>query len=256
VIDSHAHLNDPDFDADLHEVIQRAKAAGVTGIINIGYDLPSSRRAVELAAEYDWMHAVTGVHPHYAQKVTPEILAELEQLARAPQVVAIGETGLDYYYDNSPREIQQQVFHRHLELAERLGLPVVVHSRDATQDTLAIIREHPGNRYLMHCYSQSVESARIYLDLGCYISFAGPVTFKNAHKLRQVAAAVPLDRLLIETDCPYLAPVPHRGKRNEPAWVKHVAEKLSELHSIPVEELIAVTTANTQAFFGIKPKVG
>jgi len=256
LIDSHAHLNDPDFESDLGQVIQRAQAAGVTGIINIGYDLPSSRRAVELAAEYDWMYAVAGVHPHYARKVTPEMMAELEQLAHAQQIVAIGETGLDYYYDNSPRQIQQQVFHAHLQLAKKYDLPVVVHSRDATQDTLSIIKEHPGNRYLMHCYSQSLETAKLYLDLGCYISFAGPVTFKNAHKLRQVAAAVPLDRLLIETDCPYLAPVPHRGQRNEPAWVKHVAEKLAELHNVPVEELIAATTANTQAFFAIKPKSG
>lgn len=249
MIDSHAHLNDPEFEADLAEVIQRAQAAGVTGIINIGYDLPSSRRAVELAAEYDWMYAAVAVHPHDARTVTPETLAELEQLVEAQRVVAIGETGLDYYYDNSPRESQRQVFHQHLELAEKLGLPVVVHSRDATQDTLAIIKEHPNVRYLMHCYSQSRESVKSYLDLGCYISFAGPVTFKNAHKLREAAAAVPLDRLLIETDCPYLAPEPHRGRRNEPAWVKHVAEKLAELHGVQVEELIAVTTANTKAFF-------
>lgn len=249
MIDSHAHLNDPEFEADLAEVIQRAQAAGVTGIINIGYDLPSSRRAVELAAEYDWMYAAVAVHPHDARTVTPETLAELEQLVEAQRVVAIGETGLDYYYDNSPRESQRQVFHQHLELAEKLGLPVVVHSRDATQDTLAIIKEHPNVHYLMHCYSQSRESVKSYLDLGCYISFAGPVTFKNAHKLREAAAAVPLDRLLIETDCPYLAPEPHRGRRNEPAWVKHVAEKLAELHGVQVEELIAVTTANTKAFF-------
>lgn len=249
MIDSHAHLNDPEFEADLAEVIQRAQAAGVTGIINIGYDLTSSRRAVELAAEYDWMYAAVAVHPHDARTVTPETLAELEQLVEAQRVVAIGETGLDYYYDNSPRESQRQVFHQHLELAEKLGLPVVVHSRDATQDTLAIIKEHPNVHYLMHCYSQSRESVKSYLDLGCYISFAGPVTFKNAHKLREAAAAVPLDRLLIETDCPYLAPEPHRGRRNEPAWVKHVAEKLAELHGVQVEELIAVTTANTKAFF-------
>jgi len=249
LIDSHAHLNDPEFEADLAEVIQRAQAAGVTGIINIGYDLTSSRRAVELAAEYDWMYAAVAVHPHDARTVTPETLAELEQLVEAQRVVAIGETGLDYYYDNSPRESQRQVFHQHLELAEKLGLPVVVHSRDATQDTLAIIKEHPNVHYLMHCYSQSRESVKSYLDLGCYISFAGPVTFKNAHKLREAAAAVPLDRLLIETDCPYLAPEPHRGRRNEPAWVKHVAEKLAELHGVQVEELIAVTTANTKAFF-------
>lgn len=255
MIDSHAHLNDPRFDSILDDVIARAEAAGVEGIINIGYDLPSSRRAVELAETYDWMYAVVGIHPHEADEVTPQTMVELEQLAKAEQVVAIGETGLDYYYDNSPRKIQQQVFHAHLDLAKRLGLPVVIHSREATQDTIEIIKAHPENRFLLHCFSQSLESAKIYLDLGCYISFAGPITFKNAEKLRRIAAAVPLDRLMIETDCPYLAPVPYRGKTNEPAWVKYVAEKLAELHKISIEELVAVTTKNTREFFNLKSKV-
>lgn len=252
MIDSHAHLNDPRYDSILDDVIARAQAAGVEGIINIGYDLPSSRRAVELAQEYGWMYAVVGIHPHDADGVTPEIMVELEALAKEKGVVAIGETGLDYYYDNSPRDIQRKVFRAQLDLARRLDLPVVIHSREATQDTLEIIKENPDNRYLLHCYSQSLESAKIYLDLGCFISFAGPITFKNADKLRKVAAAIPLERLLIETDCPYLAPVPHRGKTNEPAWVKFVAEKLAELHNISLEELIEITNNNTREFFNLK----
>lgn len=252
MIDSHAHLNDPHFDANLTEVAERAKQAGVEGIINVGYDLESSHKAVALAEEYDWMWAVVGVHPHEARLVTPDTMAELERLARHPKVVAIGETGLDYYYDHSPREVQQQVFHQHLELAAKLKLPVVIHSRDAAQDTINIVKEHPDNRCVIHCYSGSLETAKIYLDLGHFISFTGSVTFKNAAKLREVAAAVPLERLMIETDCPYLSPEPMRGKPNEPAWIEYVAAKLAELHSISVDDLKAITAANARLFFNLK----
>ncbi len=252
MIDSHAHLNDQRFKAILPDVLARAKTAGLEGIINIGSDLPSSYSAVALAEEYDWLHAVVGIHPHEAESVTAEIMVELEQLAKDKIVVGIGETGLDYYYDNSPRDQQQKVFRAHLDLASRLDLPVVIHSRDATQDTLNILKEHPDNRCLLHCYSGSLETAKIYLDLGYYISFAGPITFKNAHKLRTVAANIPLDRLMIETDCPYLAPEPHRGKTNEPAWVLHVAEKIAELHGVSVEEVKAITMENTRTFFNLQ----
>jgi len=252
LIDSHAHLNDPHYDQILSEVIIRAEQAGIEGIINVGYDIPSSYRAVELANEYEWMYAVIGIHPHYAEQVSEADIKELEQLAEQGKVVGIGETGLDYYYDNSPREQQKLVFCQHLELAKRLDLPVVVHSRDAAKDTLDILKEHAKNRCVLHCYSGSLETAEIYLDMGHYISFAGPITFKNANKIRRVAANIPLDRLFIETDCPYLAPVPKRGNPNEPAWVVYVAEKLAELHDITIDEIKTITMENTRRFFRIE----
>lgn len=249
MIDSHAHLNDPHFDNILSEVVERAQQAGVKKIINVGFDIRSSYRAVELANQYSSMYAVIGVHPHDAKNVSNNSISELRQLAKDQKVVAIGETGLDYYYDHSPRNQQQTAFHQHLELAAELSLPVVVHSRDAAKDTHDIISEHPENKCLLHCYSGSLETARMYLDMGHYISFAGAITFKNAVKLRRVAANIPVERLLIETDCPYLAPEPHRGKPNEPAWVAYVAEKLAELHAIATDELKAITEQNTNTFF-------
>lgn len=251
MIDSHAHLNDSRFDKILPEVLERAKDAGVKQIINVGSDLSSSRRAIELAQEYESMHAVVGFHPHDAKLANQETMAELIELAKAKKVVAIGETGLDYHYDNSPRDQQRQVFHWHLEIAEQLDLPVVIHSRDATEDTIKILKQHPRNRCLLHCYSGSWETAQIYLNMGYYISFAGPITFKNAHKLRAVAAQVPLDRVMIETDCPYLAPEPYRGKTNEPAWVRSVAVKLAELHELPLDKIITATENNTKTFFDL-----
>lgn len=251
MIDSHAHLNDPHYDQILPEVIIRAQQAGIEGIINVGFDIPSSYRAVALADEYEWMYAVIGIHPHYAEQVSAKDIKELEKLAEHRKVVGIGETGLDYYYDNSPREQQKLVFYQHLELAKKLDLPVVVHSRDAAKDTLDILKEHPKHTCVLHCYSGSLETARIYLDMGHYISFAGPITFKNANRIRQVAANISLNRLLIETDCPYLAPVPKRGQDNEPAWVVYVAEKMAELHNVTLDELKAVTTENTRNFFRI-----
>lgn len=251
MIDSHAHLNDSRFEDQLPEVVARAEEAGVEKIINIGYDLLSSRRAIGLAQEYSSMYAVVGIHPHDAKRASEGTMADLIKLAASNEVVAIGETGLDYHYDNSPRDLQQKVFHWHLEIAEALNLPVVIHSRDATEDTVNILKQHPNNRCLLHCYSGSWETAQIYLAMGYYISFAGPITFKNAHKLRNVAAQVPLDRVLIETDCPYLAPEPHRGKSNEPAFVIHVAEKLAELHETSLDKLVAATKSNTKLFFDL-----
>ncbi len=252
MIDSHAHLNDPHYDEILPQVVARAKQAGVIGIINVGYDIASSRKAIDLADEYECMYAAIGVHPHHAQDVTEPDLETIRQMAVHPKVLAIGEIGLDYFYDNSPRLRQQEVFRQQIKLAEELGLPVVIHSREAAKDTLDIVQEHANSRCLFHCYSGSLEFAKIYLDMGHYISFAGPITFNNANRLRQVAANIPLERLLIETDCPYLAPVPNRGRTNEPAWVKYVAEKLAELHGISYEEMKKITVSNTEAFFDKK----
>jgi len=197
-------------------------------------------------------YATVGFHPHSAKLFNEAGYDELITLAQQPKVVAIGEIGLDYYYDNSPREQQKYAFRRQMALAKELDLPVVIHSRDATKDTIDIIKEFPDVRCLLHCYSGSLETAREYLAMGHYISIAGPVTFKNASRLQEVAKNIPLDRLLIETDCPYLAPVPMRGKQNEPAYVKYVAEKLAELQHVSFEELVKQTMENTIKFFALE----
>lgn len=249
MIDSHAHLNGPSFDADLQEVLTRADEVGVHTIINIGYDLESSQHAVKLAETYPNLWAVVGVHPHDAKTWTPQIREKIKARSCSPKVVAIGEIGLDYHYDNSPREMQRMVFREQLALALEVNLPVVIHSRKATQDTLEIVKEFPGVACLFHCYSGSSETAEVYGKMGHYFSFGGPITFKNAHKLREVVAQIPLERILIETDCPYLTPHPHRGKRNEPAYLIYVAEKLAEIHGRTPEEIGKLTEKNTRRFF-------
>lgn len=251
MIDSHAHLNDEKFSLDLEEVLARARLAGVKAVINVGYDLESSKRAVELAEEHLDLYAVVGVHPHDAQTCTPAILDHIRQLLEHPKVVAIGETGLDYYYDNSPREIQRAVFRDHLSLAREVKKPVVIHSREAAQDTLQIVQDYPDVSCLLHCYSGSWEMAQEYKKLGHYFSFGGPITFSNAHKLRAVAAKIPLKRVMLETDCPYLTPHPHRGKRNEPAYLVHTAEKLASIHGVDVEDVVSITEDNTRRFFAM-----
>lgn len=254
LIDSHAHLNDSAFAPDIVEVIARAREAGVQSIINVGYDLNSSKRAVELAEEYGGFWAVVGVHPHDARTWTLEIDAWLRQMAGHKRVLAIGEIGLDYYYDHSPREEQRQVFTEQMALAREVGLPVVIHSREAAKDTLDIVGEFPENSCLLHCYSGSLEMAKVYEKLDCYFSFGGPITFQNAHKLREVVVGIPIERILLETDCPYLTPHPHRGKRNEPAYLGLVAEKLAEIHSLPIEEIVRITAQNTRKFFRVDDK--
>lgn len=251
MIDSHAHLNDGRFDKIIDEVLQRAKEAGVEGIINIGYDLPSSQRAINLANLHHELFATVGFHPHSAKFFDDVSYQELLKLAGKPKVVAIGEIGLDYYYDNSPRDQQRYAFRGQMALAQDLDLPVVIHSREATKDTMDILKEFPDVRCLLHCYSGSLETAKEYLEMGHYISFAGPVTFKNAVRLQEVAKNIPLDRLMVETDCPYLAPEPMRGKRNEPAWVKYVALKIAELQNVTLEEVIKHTKDNANKFFGL-----
>lgn len=251
MIDSHAHLNDPAFASDLAEAVARAKDVGVHTVINVGYDLPSSRRAVELTNAYPGLWAVVGVHPHDAKTWSPQVRAAIKELAKHPKVVAIGEAGLDYYYDNSPRDQQREVFREQLSLAKEVGLGVVIHSREATQDTLEIVREFPQVSCLLHCYSGSWETAQIYQDMGHYFSFGGPITFNNANRLREVVAKIPLDRVLLETDCPYLTPHPHRGKRNEPAYLVHTAEKLGEIYGRTTEEIARVTEENTRRFFSL-----
>lgn len=261
LIDSHAHLDSSDFDADRRQAVERAGAEGVRLIVNPGADLPSSRKAVELAA-HNWdgveIYAAVGVHPHDAGTLDAGALDELRRLAQdGPKVVAVGEIGLDYYRDLSPRSQQRRAFESQLALAQELRLPVIVHDRDAHDDLIAILEawlkgapEPPG--VVLHCFSGDVALAEKSLALGFYLGVGGPVTYRNARKLPEVVQAAPLERLLLETDCPYLPPHPHRGKRNEPAYVALVAEEVARIKGKPVEEVAAVTTANVQKFFKLR----
>ena len=250
--DSHAHIDDERFDADRDEVVARALAAGVSLIVNIGADMASSARSVALAEKYPGIYAAVGMHPHDSQDMKENDYRQLEQWANHPKVVAIGEIGLDYHYDLSPRPVQKEVFLRQLDLARKTGKPFIIHEREAHADMLDIIRNAArGLNGVFHCFSGSVETAREYLKMGFYISVAGPVTFPKSVKTKEVAKAVPLDRLLVETDSPYLTPQPFRGKRNEPAYVRLVAEEIANLRDISLAELAETTTANVRRLFNI-----
>lgn len=246
LFDSHCHVDEPKFDGDREDVLLRMREAGVTRYAVIGSDVPSSRHAVDYAAAHDGCYAAVGIHPHEASGYKEGDLDLLAEWVREEKVVAIGEIGLDYYYDHSPRDVQQKVCELQMELAYELGMPVAYHVRDAHQDMIDLMKRHKGHLSggIIHCFSGSWEIAREYLKLGYFISFAGPVTFKKAPKLQEAAVNVPLDRLLIETDSPYLAPEPVRGRRNEPMNVRFVAEKIAALRGMPLEELAAATTEN------------
>lgn len=251
LIDSHAHLNNPSLAAKVPQVLQAAQAAGVQQIVNVGYDLDSSVLAVQQAAEHPMLVAAVGLHPHDARLWTSEMSARLEELSRSPQVVAWGEIGLDYHYDNSPRQAQQRVFSIQLELAKSQQLPVIIHDREAHADLLRILRQHAPYPQggVMHCYSGSAEMLMDFLKLGFYISFAGPITFRNARKSVEAAAQVPPDRLLVETDAPYLAPVPYRGKENHPGLVALVARRLAEIRGMEYQLLAEAVGQNARALF-------
>ena len=256
LIDTHAHLDDEQFEPDLAAVLDRAREAGVTTIVNASYDLASAARAVQLAAVNPWIYATCGIHPHGAAGVPKDYADQLRVLLARPGVVALGEIGLDYYRDLSPREDQQRVFREQLALARELNLPVVIHNRDAHADVLRILTSDgvgPAGG-VMHCFSGSWEMAGQFMKLGLYISLAGPVTFTNAPRLAEVAQKLPSTRLLVETDCPYLAPVPYRGRRNEPAYVRLVAEKVALMRGIPVEELAVCAAQNARAVFGLRSR--
>lgn len=242
------------YDGDRDEMLQRAQDNGIANIVNVGYDLPSSRRSLGLAAKYDFIYAAVGVHPHDAAEAGENYLEELREMAAQPKAVAIGEMGLDYYRNLSPKEIQQRVFREQIRLAAELEKPIIIHDREAHGDVMAILREETVGpaKGVLHCFSGSLEMAQECLKMGFYLSIAGPVTFHNANKLREVAANIPLDRLLIETDAPYLTPEPHRGKRNESAYVAYVGRCIAEIRGIPVEELAAAITANAKRLFMIE----
>ena len=251
LIDSHAHLDSHRFRNDLDEVIGRAQEYGVIQIVNIGYNLESSKNSLALAQDYEGIAAAVGFHPHDAAEVKDNDWSEMEMLASHEQVVAIGEMGLDYYRNLSPKDTQKDVFRRQIRMAKRIGKPIIIHDRDAHLDVLTMLREESAgeNGGVMHCFSGSKETARECMDLGFNISIAGPVTFTNAPRLQEVAQYIPLDRLMVETDCPYLAPVPHRGKRNEPAFVRFVAEKIAELRGEDFKKIADSTTENTKRLF-------
>ncbi|HHU33556.1 MAG: TatD family hydrolase [Zhaonellaceae bacterium] len=254
LFDTHAHLNDEAFTEELEKVLVRAQEAGVGSIANIGYDLPSSRRAIEIAKLYSSCYAAVGIHPHDAKSVTDKTYDELEKLLQEPKVVAVGEIGLDYYRDLSPRDKQQAVFREQIQLAKEYKLPITIHDRDAHGDILEIIKEEQAGEYggILHCFSGSWEMAKVCMKLGFHISLAGPVTFKNARKLQEIALKIPLDFLLLETDCPYLAPEPYRGKRNEPAYVAEVAKFIADLKNMELKELARITTSNAKIVFRLE----
>ena len=256
-IDSHAHIDGPEFESDRDEIIERARAAGVSVILNVGTGDPHSgafERAVALGQKYDSVYTAIGTHPHDARFYDDQAEEKIKSLVTSERVLAWGEIGLDFHYDNSPRDAQVEVFKRQLRAARECDLPVVIHTREAESETIDILKtEYDGaeRRGVFHCFSGSKDLAQRALELGFMISFSGIVTFKKADELRDVAQSVPLDRLLIETDCPYLAPIPYRGKRNEPAYVAEVARCLAGIHGVEVEEIGRVTSHNFVSFFRI-----
>jgi TatD DNase family protein len=257
LFDSHTHLESPRFDEDCEQVIARAREAGVTRMVTCGSDLETSAQCVALAAAHGGVHAAVGVHAHEASSamgdgaVSEDTMTRLAQLAEEPGVVAIGEIGLDYHYDFSPRDIQRAVLQRQLRLARHLELPVILHNRQADEDLRQALEAVGTRRGVLHCFMSDAELATWALERGLYIGIAGPITFRNVAHLPDIVRRIPLNRLLVETDCPWLAPHPRRGRRNEPAYVRYVAERLAEILDVPAEEIAAQTTANACRLFGI-----
>ncbi|EKF35973.1 MULTISPECIES: TatD family hydrolase [Bacillus] len=253
LFDTHAHLNAEQYKEDLEQVIERAKSEKVEKIVVVGFDRPTITRAMELIEAYDFIYAAIGWHPVDAIDMTDEDLAWIKELSQHEKVVAIGEMGLDYYWDKSPKDVQKEVFRRQIALAKEVNLPIIIHNRDATEDVVTILKEEGAAEVggIMHCFTGSLEIAKACMEMNFYISFGGPVTFKNAKKPKEVVKDIPSDRLLIETDCPYLTPAPFRGKRNEPSYVKYIAEQIAELRDISFEELAELTTENAKKVFRI-----
>lgn len=249
LVDTHVHLDDEAFDGDREAVLERAAAAGVRALVAIGSGLESSRKTAALAEHHPQVAAAVGIHPHAAGTVAPEAVRQLEPLLERARVVAIGETGLDYYRGYAPRPAQEALFRAHLALAQEAGLPVIIHCREAYPEVLAILREFLHTQVIFHAFSGSVEVAAACLDHGGHLAFGGPLTFRNARPPAEVAAAVPLEQILLETDAPLLSPEPYRGNRNEPARVRLVAERLAEIRGIDTEAVAEATTANARRVF-------
>lgn len=249
--DSHLHLTDARFDDDRDEVLARARQAGVREMVSVGTDPADARRCVALARAESGVWATAGLHPHDASRFSDSLLSEVRELAALKEVVAVGETGLDFHYDNSPRDIQRESFRAHLALAAETGLPAVVHSREADEETAAALREFAGRcRGVLHCFTGGDRLLETGLDAGWFVSFSGILTF-GGPAMEAQARRVPADRLMVETDSPYLAPVPRRGRRNEPAYVLHTCARLAELRGVPTEELVAATRRNARDFYGL-----
>ena len=252
LFDTHTHLDDEKFDTDRDEIISSLKEQGVSLLVNIGANMKSSQQSIKLAQKYDFIYASVGVHPCDTKDLTDDDILTLEKMAHHEKVVAIGEIGLDYYWDEPEREIQKEWFLKQLFLAKKLNMPYIVHDRDAHSDTLEIIKKCDYTNGVMHCFSGSVEMAEEVIKMGMYVSLSGTVTFKNAKKAQEVASIVPLDKLLIETDSPYLTPEPFRGKRNNSAYVRYTAEKIADIRGLTFEELAQITLDNGKRFYNIK----
>ena len=251
--DTHAHYDDEAFDADRHALLASLPESGVGRVVNPGCTAVSSRAALDLAAQYDFLYAAVGIHPENCAGVTDADFAAVEAMAKEDKAVAIGEIGLDYYWEeNPPRDFQKEVFARQLALAEALDLPVIVHDREAHGDCLDLVRAFPNTRGVFHCYSGAIEEAKLLLDRGWYLGFDGPVTFKNARRAPEVVRFLPLDRLLLETDSPYMAPVPHRGKRNDSRNLPFIAAKIAELKGLSPEAVEQAAWDNANRFFGLE----
>lgn len=252
IFDTHAHYDDEQFDEDRKELLHSMADKGVGTIVNVSASLKSCERVVNMVQEYPFMYAAVGVHPDEVGGLCEESFARVKELAGRDKVVAIGEIGLDYYWDQESHDIQKKWFVRQLELAGNLDLPVLIHSREAAADTMAIMNEHArGLKGVIHCYSYSEEMAKEYVKMGFYIGVGGVVTFKNARKLKQTVEGIPLASIVLETDCPYLAPVPYRGKRNQSAYIRYVAEEVAKLKGITCDEVIRQTEENAKKLYGI-----
>ncbi|MBQ7768129.1 MAG: TatD family hydrolase [Oscillospiraceae bacterium] len=252
LFDTHAHLNDPAFDPDREALMNGLAAKGVGLVMNAGCSLESSRDIVNMTAKYPWLYGSVGSHPDAADEVNEEVIEEYRKLCQNEKIKAIGEIGLDYYYEDIPREIQQKAFRMQMQLAKELDMPVIVHEREAHDDGMRIVKEFPGVTGVFHCYSGSAEMARQLVKMGWYIGFTGVLTFKNARKAVETAASIPLERIVIETDCPFMAPEPFRGKRNDPGYLYRMAERLAEIRGITVEEAAAATTENAKRLYRIE----
>ena len=252
LFDTHAHLNDPAFDADREELMAGLADKGVGLVMNAGCSLQSSRDIIQMAEKYPWLYASVGSHPDSADEVNVEVIEAFRELCKHEKVKAIGEIGLDYYYEDIPRDIQKQAFRMQMQLATELDMPVIIHEREAHDDGMRIIKEFPKVHGVFHCYSGSAEMARQLVNMGWYIGFTGVLTFKNARKAVETAASIPLDRIVIETDCPFMAPEPYRGKRNDPGYLPRMAEKLAEIRNLPVEEVHRITFENGKRLYRIE----